>query len=75
MIWTKSPNSFHEAKYKGAEAYICKTGTLPETPIPEKERWMLDINGSGYTYYATGPTIKGLKAKAKRVIDALEEIK
>lgn len=72
MIWTQ-PDGYPEAEYKGAHADICKTRTLPETPIPKSDRWMLCIAGP-YYYCTTGPTIKGLKAKAKRVIDALEEI-
>lgn len=72
MIWTQS-DGYHEAEYKGAHADICRTGALPQHPIPKRERWTLTICGP-YYFSITGPTIKGLKAKAKRVIDALEEI-
>ncbi len=72
MIWTQA-DGYHEAEYKGAHADICLTGVLPQRPIPKSDRWMLCIAGP-YYYSITGPTIKGLKEKAKRVIDALEEI-
>ena len=71
MNWTKDGDC-HVAEQDGYSAAISKTYTCPPRPIPNAEKWSLEIAGPWYVCRCFPLLIDAMNA-AERVIAALKE--